>query len=118
MDSHQAGLLDIDTKCVSLDLEIHPDKCFSLVLKRGKPISKAFSIHQGSTTSITKSTTKYLGEFIGATATSEKKVSAKMLRGKLEGCLLRLEESKVRGDYKIWLQELHSSIIVFSSGSQ
>ena len=41
-DSHQSMLSMIDDKCSSLDLEIRPDKYFSLYLQKGSPKNAAF----------------------------------------------------------------------------
>ena len=102
-DDHQAALSLIDSNCTALDLEIRPDKCYSLALKKGKPGPICFSIHGGSTRSISNSATKFLGQIIGASASSSKKQSIKMLTIKLEECLSRLDTSLIRGDYRVWI---------------
>ena len=63
---HQSALSQTDSKCKSLDLDICPDKCFSLVLSNGKPISKCFSLNNGATNSAAVIPNKFLGHLIGA----------------------------------------------------
>ena len=41
---HQKGLSAINSKCESLDLQIRPDKCYSLYIKNGKVLPSEFWI--------------------------------------------------------------------------
>ena len=102
-DSHQSMLSMIDDKCSSLDLEIRPDKCFSLYLQKGSPKKRCFSIHGSLTTSITSASTKFLGQIVGKSLSTSKRLTNKMLTTTINQALSSIDTSPIRGDFKIWI---------------
>ena len=73
--SHQSALTAVDEACLSLGLEIRPDKCISFCYDNanGKPLPQitsqiTFSLTNGNTRNIASGPTKFLGETIGLTS--------------------------------------------------
>ena len=62
---HQKGLsAAINSKCESLDLQIPPDKCYSLYIKNGKVLPSEFSISGSLTKCIKSNPTKFLRQIV------------------------------------------------------
>ena len=60
-----------------------------------------FSIHEGTMSSVASSPTEFLGQIIGGSFASLRKLSSKILTTKLDEPLTRLDASKIRGNYKV-----------------
>ena len=85
-DDHQQALTVIDEKCSSIGLEIRPDKCFSLLITKGRVTNPKFDIHGFPTSNIKSNPTKFLGRILGASTSNSKKLSSSSLAANLTSC--------------------------------
>jgi hypothetical protein len=107
-DDHQLALTAISQSCQELDLEIRPDKCVTYCFDGQKPLPRMyFSLINGNTSNISTAPTKFLGETIGITLNTSKRLSAKKLSSKLFEIVNKIDIRPIRGEYKVWIYKCY-----------
>ena len=78
----------------------------------GKDIDKrsTFSLSHGSTRNISVAPWKVLGHVLAVSPTGSQKASAKRLEDKLLAAVKNIDNRPIRGEFKIWILELPSTI--------
>lgn len=85
-------------------LNIRPDKCYSL-LYDGKVATRlpCIIVGGGTTTNVVAKPTTFLGSIVTCSSSSRKKESNSALSSTLPSYLQHLDNTPVRGEYKVWM---------------
>jgi len=74
---HKSVLHLIDLKATDLDLSFKPHKCISFLFDGAKVCTQGLPLSRGTTRSITKGHTKFLGKIIDVSLSTTKKAASK-----------------------------------------
>ena len=69
----------------------------------GFPQKCCFFIHGSLTTSINSASTKFLGQIVGKSLSTSKRLINKMLTTTINQNLSSIDTSPIRGDFKVWI---------------
>ena len=100
---HQKALSRIDTCCLDLDLHLRPDKYITLSFS-GKRFDKKdhVSLHNGSTSNVSKQPAKFLGRYIDSSRSSSL-LTSKSRVFNFKAALSKVDRRPIRGEYKMWI---------------
>lgn len=103
-EDHGKALQEISNSCHDLDLTLTPTKCISFVVD-GKKMNKlaSFKVGTGVTRNISSGPTKFLGHLQGITNKSTTCEARKRFIESFQPKLENLDQTKIRGEYKIWI---------------
>ena len=103
-DDHQSALRDIDNACNSIFLHLKPSKCVSIVLENGSIVpNRTFHLVEGTTRSISKGPTKFLGQTIASSNTLTKRTASAKLAATITSKLKLIDARPIRGEMKLWI---------------